>query len=219
MDAPWRCPPTVAYLSGQSFLAVQTGAGGAAAFVADLQGCSGWLHPVGAALPPLAGVTAGSLAQGIEALIPQDPNAYWDASQGAVVSGSIVTPRVIALPVFAPAAFMGSAAGVPPVVVKIVGFFVSHQTNGVVYGYLSGRSRLKTADVTARLGESASLSATFIGPGSPIVGVLVEFLVNDTVAAIAHTDGTGTAVVPHDLVQSRVHDSGPVSRSHSSPAR
>src|SRR5215212_1132545 len=48
---PMALSPYAGALTGQSFLTVQTGVSGADAFLSALLGCSGWLHPVGEALP------------------------------------------------------------------------------------------------------------------------------------------------------------------------
>jgi hypothetical protein len=81
--------------------------------------------------------------------------------------------------------------------VKIVGFFVSERIRTsagyAIHGYLTGWSQLATPPVTARFGEWAQLSATVTGPGSPIVGLPLEFLYDDTVVATAETDATGIA--------------------------
>jgi MBG domain (YGX type)/Bacterial Ig-like domain (group 3) len=186
--------------TGQTVWPVQTGEPGGAGFQSSIAGCSGYMHAIGSSLPLATGNLAGLIASAIDGLIAQDPDAQWDptanAGSGGVINSAFAqSPRVIALPVFAPDSF---AAGTTTslTVVKMVGFFVSQRTPGGAHGFLTGRSQLTTSAVTARPGEYALLSASFSGPGSPVVGLPIEFLVNDIVFGTAETDGTGTANPP-----------------------
>lgn len=186
-------------VTGQSMVAVQTGFAGAEGYLNSLVQCSQFLHPVGGTLSLIGGLLQGPRSDGIDQILSTDPNASWDpaanAGRGGVVNSAFpFSPRVIALPVIAPDAFGGTGGTVQ--IVKIVGFFVSHRVTGTVHGYLTGFSQLHVPDVTARAGDYAPLSATFTGPGSPIVGLPIEFLVNDALLATVETDGTGTALPP-----------------------
>jgi hypothetical protein len=185
-------------VTGHSTIAVQTGFPDAAGFFDSLVQCSQFLHPVGGSLALVTGSLDSQRSEGIDQILTMDPDASWDATanagRGAVVNSAFpFSPRVLALPVIAPGAF---GPGSPVQIVKIVGFFVSHRNGGTIHGYLTGFSRLHVPDVTARAGDYALLSATFTGPGSPIVGLPIEFLVNDTLVATVDTDGTGTANPP-----------------------
>ena len=120
----------------------------------------------------------------------------YNGKGGVSNSAYAQSPRVIALPVFAPDSYESPATTSSLTIVKIVGFFVSQQTTAGVQGFLTGWSQVTPTAVTARPGEWAALSASFTGPGSPVAGVPVEFLVNDAVVATAQTDGTGTARPP-----------------------
>ena len=141
--------------------------------------------------------------QGFTDLIAQDPGARWDPAanggRGGVINSAFPqSPRVIALPVLDPTTW-GVSTSPSPRMVKIVGFFVSQQsfeTSSPTLGYLTGWSQLAAPDVTGRFGDYAQLSATFTGPGSPIVGLPVEFVSEDIVVATAETDATGTARPP-----------------------
>jgi hypothetical protein len=183
-------------LTGRAAWPVRTGEAGGAAFRLDILTCSGYLHSIGDSLPLATGNLVDLLGPAVSDLIAQDPNALWDpganGGKGGVINSAYAqSPRVIALPVFAPNSSPGTTSSLT--IVKIVGFFVSQQTTPGIQGFLTGWSQLTATPVTARPGEFALLSAAFTGPGSPIVGVPIEFLVNDTVVATAQTDGTGTA--------------------------
>jgi hypothetical protein len=190
-------------LTGQSALPVETGASGNFGFRSAIVDCSGYLHGIGSPLPFVTGLSEGPLEQGIDDLLALDPNAAWDplanGGQGGVIDSSFAqSPRLIALPVFAPGDYAAVSAGTSQAItiVKIAGFFVSHRVNATVYGYLTGWSRLATTGITARANEWAPLSATFTGPGSPVVNLPIDFLVQDSLVATALTDGTGTARPP-----------------------
>jgi len=182
---------------GGSAWAVQVSEPGGGPFQDAIVTCSGYFHALGESFPSVTGNVAGPFGAGMLDLISQDPAASWDPSanggRGGVVNSAFAqSPRIIALPVFAPDAYAKSTS-TSPAMVKIVGFFVSERTIGAVHGYLTGWSQLTVPPVTARVGEWAQLSATFSGPGSPLAGLTVEFLFNDAVVATAQTDGTGTA--------------------------
>ena len=189
-------------VTGQSMIAVQTGFAGAGGFLDSLVQCSQFLHPLGGSLSLVAGSLQNPRSEGIDQILSMDPDAAWDptanAGRGGVVNSAFpFSPRVIALPVIAPGAFeVFAGTGGTVQIAKIVGFFVSHRVGGTVHGYLTGFSLLHVPHVTARHGEFAPLSATFTGPGSPIVGLPIEFLVNDTLLATVETDGTGAAIPP-----------------------
>jgi hypothetical protein len=185
-------------LRGQSAWPIVVSEPGGTAFMEAIVACSGYLHGVGVTFPTMTGNPLGPFGAGMSELIAQDPNAAWDPAanggRGGVINSAFAqSPRVIALPVFAPDTYAGAAREMSPAMVKIVGFFVAERTTGAVHGYLTGWSQLAAAPVTGRIGDSVPLSATFTGPGSPIVGLPVEFLYNDMVVATAETDGTGTA--------------------------
>jgi Bacterial Ig-like domain (group 3)/MBG domain (YGX type) len=187
--------------TGRAALPVRTGEAGGAAFRLDILTCSGYLFSIGDSLPLATGSLVGVFNAAMNELIAQDPNAFWDpganGGKGGVSNSAYAqSPRVIALPVFAPDSYASTATTSSLTVVKIVGFFVSQQTTEGVQGFLTGWSQLTTTAVSARPGEWAALSASFTGPGSPVAGVPIEFLVNDAVVATAQTDGTGTARPP-----------------------
>jgi hypothetical protein len=190
-------------LTGQTALPVETGVSGNFGFRTAIVDCSGYLHAVGNSLPVLTDVSEGPFVQAIEELLARDPGASWDplanGGRGGVIGSAFEqSPRLVALPVFAPDGYAPLSSGTSEAmtIVKIVGFFVSHRENATVHGYLTGWSRLATSPVTGRADEWVPLSATLSGPGFPLVNVPIDFVVNENLVATALTDGTGTARPP-----------------------
>jgi hypothetical protein len=196
----WTGGPT----TGQSALAVRTGVAGGTGWRSSVLGCSGLLHLAGDTLQVEAGNLTGPLAQAIDQLIAMDAGAIWDPSahggRGGVVNSAFEqSPRVIALPVFAPGDYAGGtvATNASIRIEKIVGFFITARLGtGAVAGYLTAWSVLTPASASARPNEYAQLSASVLGPGTPLVNLPLEFLVNEELIATAPTDGTGTARLP-----------------------
>ena len=184
-------------LQGRSASPVVIGEPGGIAFYEAIVTCSGYPHAIGDTFSWASGNLGGPFGSAITDLLSQDPDATWDQTanggRGGVVNSAFQqSPRILALPVFAPDTYAAGSATSPPMV-KIVGFFVSERTAGEVHGYLTGWSQLALAPVAGRAGEWVQLSATVTGPGAPVAGLAVEFLFEDTVVATAETDGTGTA--------------------------
>ena len=186
--------------TGQTAWPLVVGESGSTNVRSAIEGCSGYLHGIGESFQSQLGSLTGVVRQSFTALIAQDPGAMWDPSanggRGGVIGSAFPqSPRIIALPVLDPNTWVGSSSPSPNMV-KIVGFFVSQQlldTTSATRGYLTGWSQIAAPDVTARYGDYAQLSATFAGPGSPIVGLPIEFLYEGMVVATAETDATGTA--------------------------
>ena len=189
-------------LQGNSAWPIVVSEAGSTAFGSAIVACSGYPHGIGATFPTVTGAMDGPLGRAIEELIWQDPAATWDPTaengRGGVVNSEFpLSPRVIALPVFAPSSYGSTTTATSPAMVKMVGFFVSElvkTTKGfAVNGYLTAWSTITIQNVTARYGEWAQLSATLTGPGFPVFGLPIEFVYDERVVATAHTDGTGTA--------------------------
>lgn len=192
-------------LQGRSASPVVVSQSGGIGFYQAIVACSGYPHAIGDTFPLASGNLAGPFSSAMEDLISLDPDATWDQTandgRGGVVNSAFAhSPRILALPVFAPDTYATGSAMSPPMV-KIVGFFVSERTLGEVRGYLTGWSQLTAAPVSGRAGEWVELSASVTGPGSPVAGLAVEFLFEDAVVATAETDGTGTARPPTTAFQ------------------
>lgn len=102
----------------------------------NLQNCSGTKISIGdtiAALP----LNNAQTFSGLNALIAQDPGAYWDTTASRVVSTMNPSPRIITVPVYDPALYdQGLAAGNPQIRVgDFIGFFIqSVGANGSING-------------------------------------------------------------------------------------
>ena len=117
-----------------------------------IAGCSTTGLDLGDALTNEPGNMIGPTAQGVAALIAQDPDArfLWGAAapngepRGTVVGGmGMASPRLAAVPTFNPETFMQGhqngriQAGNPEIVVTgIVGIFFDRVQGSDVYGYL-----------------------------------------------------------------------------------
>ncbi len=188
-------------LQGQSAWPIAIGESN---FFDEIVACAGYLHVVGESFSSAGGAVIAPFGPAFGELIAQDRDASWDPSanggRGGVIDSAFTqSPRIIALPVFAPNAYGASTTTTPPMV-KIVGFFVSRRVRTAegytIEGHLTGFSQFTIPNVTVRVDDWAQLSATVTGPGSPVVGLPVEFVYEDTVVATAETDGTGTARPP-----------------------
>jgi hypothetical protein len=189
----------VSPLKGESAWPITVGQSG---LHEEIVACSGYLHFVGASFPAVQGASIAPFGPAFGELIAQDPDARWDPTanggRGGVVDSAYgFSPRVIALPVFAPDSYATAPPAMSPAMIRIVGFFVSERIRTIdgytIHGYLTGWSHVEAADVTGRMGDYLPLSAKVTSPGSPIVGLPIEFLHQDRVVATAETDGTGTA--------------------------
>jgi hypothetical protein len=127
---------------GRSAWAVVVGERGSEAFQNAILGCTGYLRAIGEPFQSATGALNGPLESAIRELIAQDPDAFWDSNanggRGGVINSAFAqSPRIIALPVFAPDSY-GLDTHLSAPMVKIVGFFVSDQnTLGEIAGYLT----------------------------------------------------------------------------------
>ena len=120
-------------------------------FRENLATCTGIVISIGDYVQVESGNMIGPTAQGIAALIAQDPSAYWNATN-QIVAGSCApscggfSPRIIALPVFdadiyqrnnATNTWPGCPNGVACLTVRnILGYFVDRMAGSDVIGYL-----------------------------------------------------------------------------------
>jgi Flp pilus assembly protein TadG len=124
------------------------GSPGANGVIENIQACNGVPVPLLSTLPIEPGAAVGPINMGIEDLIAQDPDAFWD---GDSIEGSCVpqcgsfSPRTITLAVFDPDKYQFEdtnnqlPAGCSKKCVTVVGFlgfFVDRMEMGDVIGYL-----------------------------------------------------------------------------------
>ena len=82
----------------------------------------------------------GPTIQGIQDLIDQDPNAFWDTSTNSVHSTMNPTPRVFPIPLYDPEYYaVGKANGrnADFRVSNYIGFFVDHISGNNIYGRIT----------------------------------------------------------------------------------
>jgi putative Flp pilus-assembly TadE/G-like protein len=113
------------------------------------------------------GNMVGPTAQGIDALMAQDPTAHWDDTHQKVVSPLGKSPRVFPIPLYDPDYYQsGVTTGRNATlrVAKWVGFFVEGRTGNEVYG--------RMVPLLGVIDEGAPMAAP--GPGVPRAIRLVE---------------------------------------------
>jgi hypothetical protein len=92
--------------------------------------------------PPENGNMVGPTKQGMDGLIAQDPNAYWDTGCNCIKGSQFAnvqdSPRVVRIPVYNPVDFLNGPAHGKNIVLNftnIIGFFIEPQMgNGEVTG-------------------------------------------------------------------------------------
>jgi hypothetical protein len=130
------------------------GSVGASDYRANISGCDPNAAPkmdLGGNMPPENGNTVGPTAQGMQDLIDQDPNAYWDDSancvKGSTYNGNnpsqctMNSPRIRPIPVYNPIDFaQGPQHGKNIVLTNVnyLGFFIEPLNGGEVRGRLMG---------------------------------------------------------------------------------
>jgi hypothetical protein len=86
------------------------------------------------------GDMSGPTVKGIQNLIDQDPNAYWDTSTNSVHSTMNPSPRIFPIPLFDPEYYAtGKANGrnADFKIVQMLGFFVDHKDGNNIYGRIT----------------------------------------------------------------------------------
>lgn len=134
--------PSAGNVQASQYYALNVPGGGS--YQDNLQSCSGTKVQIGdtIAAQPLNNAQTFS---GLNALIAQDPGAYWDASSSRVVSSMNPSPRIVTVPVYDPALYdQGLLAGNPQIRVgDLIGFFIqSVAANGAINGRIVPTSGL-----------------------------------------------------------------------------
>ena len=79
----------------------------------------------------------GPTKQGVQALVDQDPGAYWDTAQNSVLGAAYTpSPRIVPVPIFDPFVFeTGKQTGrIDIQIANIVGFFIEGMQGNDVVG-------------------------------------------------------------------------------------
>jgi hypothetical protein len=101
----------------------------------NIEGCNRDLMKPGDLLRAEPGNMSGPTKQGVEALIAQDPTAYWDGSR--VVSKMHPSPRVVTIPVFDPVYYHTGKMNSSNASLKVadfIGIFVERMSGNDVIG-------------------------------------------------------------------------------------
>ncbi len=177
---------------------------GSQAFVDAITSCPGTTaHAIGSTLPIETGALTGPMIDAFQQVIESDPTAAWDPAanngQGAVVDSAFtVSPRVVALPVYDPAAFAASQPATEIGITKIVGFFISQVTSAggasAVHGYLTGVINISLPPLSGAPGDRVTTYAILHGPGSPLKDIPVELAIDGAVVGTVLTSENGLAL-------------------------
>jgi hypothetical protein len=108
----------------------------------NIASCNSATLDVGQTVPPENGNMVGPTAQGTQALIDQDPNAYWDTTcncvKGSAFGGR--SPRIVIIPVYDPVVFANGpqhGKNIDLQIVNFVGFFIEPMQAGQVTGRIT----------------------------------------------------------------------------------
>lgn len=109
---------------------------GASWYEENIPGCWPGVMQIGEQIPVEPGNMTGPTVSGTQALIDQDPGAYWDEGLRRVVSQYNPSPRIIVIPVFDPLVYEESRQhGRQEIqVANLVGFFVERLSGTDVWG-------------------------------------------------------------------------------------
>ena len=103
----------------------------------NIEGCNTDMMEPGDLLRAEPGNMSGPTKQGVEALIAQDPTAYWDATARRVVSKMSPSPRVVTIPVFDPVYYetgKQNSSNADLKVADFLGIFVERMAGNDVIG-------------------------------------------------------------------------------------
>jgi hypothetical protein len=130
--------------------------------------CNGIAIPIGTYLESENGNMIGPTAQGVAALIAQDPTAEWDTASKSVINSCATgtpscgtsSPRIVAIPIFDNALYESTKRqGLPQFkIVNILGFFLDEMQGNDVRGYLTEAPGLSTGATPALNPQSSFLN-------------------------------------------------------------
>jgi hypothetical protein len=123
----------------------------------NIAACNTTVMGFGDLLMQEPGAMTGPTNQGIDALIAQDPNAYWDTTSNKLVTNVHPSPRLTIIPVFDPTYY---ATGVTQgryadlKVANYIGFFIESRSGNNVWGRITPVSGIiKATNSPAPLGS------------------------------------------------------------------
>jgi hypothetical protein len=112
---------------------------GADFYEENITGCNPTLISRPYSMTQEPGNMMGPTTSGIDNLIAQDPNAYYDSSQGRVISDFNPSPRIFPIPLFDPDIFQAGVTqgrGATLEMVNWVGFFLLRRSGNDVQGLI-----------------------------------------------------------------------------------
>jgi Flp pilus assembly protein TadG len=110
---------------------------GGDAYRENIEGCNTEEVTIGTEILHEPGDKVGPTSQGIDALIAQDPNAYWDDYNKRVVTTMKPSPRVFPIPLFDPDFYEWGKVNGRPADLKVsnwIGFFVVDRSGSEIHG-------------------------------------------------------------------------------------
>jgi hypothetical protein len=117
------------------------GSVGASDYRNNIATCNSNIIPIGFDMPPENGNMVGPTRQGTDALVAQDPGAYWDTSCKCVKGSAYgVSPRIVVIPLYDPVAFVNGkqhGKGITLTVVNYLGFFIEEMQGNQVLGRIT----------------------------------------------------------------------------------
>jgi hypothetical protein len=145
---------------------------GASTYRAAISGCIDVEYGIGDIVPPKNGNMSGPTMQGIDDLIAEDPNAYWDSTSKTIKNscvsdgtcpGYTQSPRIRPVPVFDPAYFYTTGL---IRITNFFGFFVERDNgngnNSQVYGILINVPAFVDASKGSVTAASAYLTTIYL---------------------------------------------------------
>jgi hypothetical protein len=106
----------------------------------NIEGCNTDVVHWGDPITQEPGNMMGPTTQGIQDLINQDPNAYWDTTQNRVVTTMSPSPRVFPIPLYDPYYYQDGKVNGRNATLKVanwIGFFADHVQGNNIYGRIT----------------------------------------------------------------------------------
>ena len=116
------------------------GGTGASYYRDNIAHCNQSIFDFGAEMTQEPGNMVGPTIDGVEDLIAQDPNAYWDSASNSVHTTMNPSPRVFPIPLYDPEFFQSGKVNGRNATLKManwIGFFVERRSGNDVYGRIT----------------------------------------------------------------------------------
>jgi Flp pilus assembly protein TadG len=106
----------------------------------NIAGCNTDIVHWGDPITQEPGNMVGPTTQGVQNLLDEDPNAYWDTSTNSVHSSMHPSPRVFPIPLFDPQYYVDGKTNGRTATLRVanwIGFFLDHISGNNVYGRIT----------------------------------------------------------------------------------